>query len=126
MNNPIRNIFLALAKMPPAIMLLIIIGLAVVVTMMVTDTVSDSEREYRRVQAASQDRRSNSSSATQVVCARSYIPAGSKIEEKQIEMRDFDQLQVWEDAVTTTKDVVDHATKHAIPEDAQIRQIDVE
>ncbi len=44
--NPLRALFLSLSRMPPAVMLLIIIGLAVVVTMMVTGKVSESETKY--------------------------------------------------------------------------------
>ena len=43
--NPLRALFLSLSRMPPAVMLLTIIGLAVVVTMMVTNQMTEEKQK---------------------------------------------------------------------------------
>lgn len=127
--NPLKQLMLNLSRMPPALMLLIIIGLAVIVTMMVSGTVTDSSNTSSNGQVAvgttTQDATTNGPTRT-AVCARSYIPAGSTIESKQLEERKCDELQVWEDTVSSTSEVVGRRAKQAIPEKAQIRQIDLE
>jgi hypothetical protein len=60
------------------------------------------------------------------VFSRSYIPGSTKIEDKHIEELQIDKLEIWDDAMSTSSDVVGHVTKHAIPEGEQIRQIDLE
>ena len=130
--NPLRTLFLTLSTMPPAVMLLVIIGLAVVVTMMVTGKVSESEREYEAqkklsgADAVVSTKPVDSKNARTAIYTRSYIPARTKIEDKQIEERQVDKLQLWDDATLTTSDAIGHTVRHAIPEDAQIRQSDLE
>ena len=125
--NPRRNF-----AVPPIVMLLIIIGLAVVVTRIVTGSVSEKEREYEAqkklsgADAVVSTKPVDAKNARTAIFTRTYIPAHTKIEEKQIEERQTDRLQVWDDAASATSDVIGHSVRHAIPEDAQIRQIDLE
>jgi len=124
MNNPIRSLFLSLSEVPPALMLLIIIGLAVVVTMSVTSKVSETESRMAASQRSEQS--DQDGKMLKAVCARSFIPAGSRIEDKQIELEELSDLQVWQDAVTNTSEVIGHTAKHSIPKDAQLRRVDLE
>ena len=132
MKKPLTDFAGCIVRMPPAVMLLIIIGLAVVVTMAVTGKVSESERQLEAQQNSSGDRADlntkpvDPKNARTAIYTRTYIPARAKIEEKQIEERQIDQLRAWDDAPSTASDVIGHSAKHAIPEYAQIRQIDLE
>jgi flagella basal body P-ring formation protein FlgA len=122
---------MGLSKMPPAVMLLIVIGLAVVVTMMVTGRVSEQEEALLKKKAsleqtAPQTDLANSTnighSNKLAFYSLSYIPAGMKIEAKQIGQRRIGELELWDDAVLITDDVVGHVPKHPIPVNTQIRR----
>ena len=131
--NPLRALFLSLSKLPPAVMLLVIIGLAVIVTMTVTGKISEEERTL-----STQRQQTSNSGTTSMAPANdsrknkvafytlNYIPATSKIESKQIEERKVEELELWEDAVLTQDQIVGHVARHAIPENTQIRTGDLE
>jgi hypothetical protein len=123
--NPLRSLFLNLSKLPPALMLLLIIGLAVLVTMFVTSAEVASTSSYGQSQV---QKVSASTSGPQKVAlySRTYIPLGSKIELKQIELRNTNELEVWDDAKVDTVSVVGATSKHAIPANAQIRRVDID
>lgn len=125
-----RNFLLSISRMPPAVMLLIIIGLAVIVTMFVTGQVEHDEvlvASSARARTSAQTRIHSSNRPLKTAFfSITYIPSGSEIESKQIESRDIDELELWSDAVHAPTEVVGHITTHAIPLNAQIRQSDVE
>ncbi len=125
-----RNFFLSLSRMPPAVMLLIIIGLAVIVTMFVTGQAEHEEvlvasSVGARTSAQTRVQSSNRPLKT-AYFSTTYIPSGSAIESKQIESRQIDELELWSDAVQAPADVVGHISTHAIPLNAQVRQSDLE
>ena len=130
--NPLKQLSLSLSKMPPILMLLIIIGLSLAMAIFVSGKISESENAYdaqhnfSRNSSLAKTRTINPNDARSAFYSRTYIPANTKIEEKQIEERKIDKLEIWDDATSTSSDVVGHNTKHAIPENAQIRQIDLE
>jgi hypothetical protein len=131
--NPLRALFLSLSKMPPAVMLLVILGLAVIVTMTVTGKVAEQEKTV-----SAQQQQTNNSGTTSMAPANdsrknkvafytlTYIPATSKIESKQVEQRKVEELELWEDAILTQDQIVGHTARHAIPENTQIRAGDIE
>ena len=102
-------------------MLLVIIGLAVIVTMLTTGQIAEQERLSG--QGASS---TNDGSSKQIVYSRTLIPAGSKIESKEVEVRGTSDLNAWEDAATSTSELIGSTAKHSIPAHAQIRKIDLE
>jgi hypothetical protein len=134
--NPLRALFKSLATMPPLVMLLIVIGMAVMVTMMVAGKVSEQEAEYLAASAAKEQSGSQTDKPASMAAtngprktayfAITYIPAGSPIESKQVEQRKIGELELWDDAVIIPTDVVGHTPKHAIPVNAQIRQTDLQ
>ncbi len=124
--NPLRALFLSLSKMPPVVMLLIVIGLAVLVTMMVTSKVSDQESRLNSSREARSSSVDPNRKVKQVVYSRTYIPAGATIENKQVEMRGIDELDVFDDAKVSLTEVVGTVLKRPIPAHAQIRKVDLE
>lgn len=126
--NPIKALVISASKMPPAVMLLIIIGLAAVVTAVLTGKVSEQERSYasgQRMQQANKDSAPNAHSK-RIAYARTFIPIGSRIESKQIEMRNTDELDVFDDSFTSLDEIVGANPKHSIPAHAQVRKVDLE
>jgi hypothetical protein len=124
-------------------MLLVIIGLAVIVTMVVTGQVSDQESALRAQQAADPNTAATSSTyhhtkggtaapaaygteLKQAYYTVTYIPASTAVESKQIQDRNVGNLELWDDAAQQTTDIVGHITKHAIPANTQIRQSDLQ
>ncbi len=100
-------------------MLLVIIGLAVIVTMSVTGKMAEQEN-------LSGQETSSDGSSKQIVYSRTLIPAGSKIESKELIVRKTSDLNAWEDAATSTSELIGSTAKHSIPAHAQIRKIDLE
>ena len=108
-------------------MLLFIIGLAVIVTMFVNTKVTEQEARYEKLRANGAVMAAGSVGGTHkpAVYSRTYIPAGSKIDPKQVELRETQDLELWDDAQSDVTEVVGNAPKHAIPANAQIRRCDL-
>jgi len=122
--NPLRALFLSLAKMPPALMLLIVIGFAVLVTMMVTSKVSEQETQYKQ-EKADTSAGIGGRPTKRAYYAATLIPLGTPIERKQIQERNVDELELWGDAVPDASMIVGRQPKKEIPLNAQIRQSDL-
>ncbi len=113
--------------MPPAVMLLIVIGMAVLVTMMVTGKVSEEENlksQQKADLAGTQD--DSSTSRKRAYYSATMIPQGSTIERKQIRERNVNELELWDDAVPDVTSIVGRKPKKDIPLNVQIRQGDLE
>ncbi len=127
--NPLRNFFLFLSKVPPAVILLVIIGLAVLVTMMVTGTISAETQEAIRLSRSGEvttSENTTSGAQKQVVVATIYIPAGTKIDSKFVRAAKVPELNAWDDAFSSTETLVGRISRRAIPAGNQIREIDVD
>lgn len=106
-------------------MLLIIIGLAVVVTMLITGKVSKMEQSLSEkdqsigasVVPAGQPRHPT-------VLSIHNIPAGTAIDKSMVEQISLPANLIWQDAFTTSAGVIGHTTKHEIPARAQLRESD--
>ncbi|MBS2004350.1 MAG: SAF domain-containing protein [Candidatus Obscuribacterales bacterium] len=119
--NPLRALFLSLAKMPPTLMLLIIIGLAVIITMSVTNTIGNEESTRREITPGSVD---PSQKQKNVVYTLTYIPAGAKIEQKQVAMRSMNELDAYDDAEVSLASVLGATPSKPIPAHVQLRKSD--
>lgn len=120
--NPLRALFLSLSKMPPALMLLIIIGLSLAITISVTNTMSKEESTRREITTGSFDPNQKQKN---VVYTLSYIPAGARIEQKQVTMRSMNELDIYDDAEVLMTDVVGATPTRAIPAHVQLRKSDL-
>ena len=86
--NPLRSVFLALSRTPPALMLTLIIGIAAVVSLFV---VNEENNRNKNLDLTISDMRSKANAKSKVVYIVKDIPEGSTIpadalEEKEIEM----------------------------------------
>ncbi len=116
-KNPLHAIFLKLAAMPPAVMLLVIIGSAVLVTMVVTGRVSEQEARLEATQ-------SRPSSALVVMSAEA-IPARTEIDKSMIVQRRAIETEIWQDAITAKANAIGRVTDKLIPAHTQIRESDL-
>jgi len=96
-----------LPRMSPFEMLLILFFVAVFVTVVARPNSTDT-------------------STAGPLCTIVFSKAGKTIEEKDVIACEFDKLHAWSDATRKLPNVVGHRAKRAIPELAQIRQIDLE
>jgi len=103
-------------------MLLFIIGIAVAITTLVSAKLESSQRHLFQLSSYTSD----TAPQKKLVYSRTYIPTGSRIEEKQIELKETSDLESFDDVQTELADVVGRTVKHAIPSQAQIRKIDLE
>lgn len=120
--NPLRALFLSLSRMPPAVMLLIIIGLAVVVTMMVTGKVSESEQSY---QTKVKELEAAQKAKGKVVYATKDIPEGSTIPTESLEEREVEQAKIPVDAITSSSLAAGRVTKSGIAAGQVVSQHDL-
>ncbi len=125
--SPFRALFIALSKMPPALMLLVIMGLAVLATMMVTGRIAQQEEMYERKQAEQSLYSDSASSAkAPVMFSIHQIPEGTTISDAMIEQKRVAEPMIFNDALTTKSNVIGRSTKHLIPAHNQIREIDLQ
>jgi len=98
--------------MPPAVMLVVIVGLAVVVTMMVTGKMSESEKQLQAERAAMQ---AKVEQKVKVVYSTKDIPEGATISGDALEEKDCEAGKVPTDALTSTSSAVGRIAKYGIP-----------
>jgi pilus assembly protein CpaB len=120
--NPLRALFLSLSRMPPAVMLLIIIGLAVVVTMMVTGKVSESEKTYQTKQAELEQKLN---AKGKVVYTTKDIPEGATIPSEALEEREIEQSKIPQDAITSATLAAGRVAKYGISTGQIVSQHDL-
>jgi pilus assembly protein CpaB len=111
--NPFRSLFLSLSRMPPILMLFIILGLAVVVTMYVMGIVNSSQEDARRAQQAAEQAKQGVKS--KVVYASKNIEEGEIIPAEALEEKDVDQNKAPIDAFTSANAVVGQQAAYPIP-----------
>src|SRR5271156_1505554 len=109
--NPLRALFLSLSRRPPALMLLVIIGLAVVVTMMVTGKVSESEKTF---EARKAELESKALAKGRVVYTIKDIPEGQTIPSDALEEREIEQAKIPADAITSASLASGRVAKYGI------------
>jgi pilus assembly protein CpaB len=97
--------------MPPAIMLLVIIGLAVVVTMMVTGKVSESEKTFEARKAELEQK---AMAKGRVVYTIKDIPEGQTIPSDALEEREIEQAKIPADAITSASLASGRVAKYGI------------
>lgn len=120
--NPLRALFLSLSRMPPAVMLLIIIGLAVVVTMMVTGKVSEQETTFKAKQA---ELESKMNAKGKVVYTVKDIPEGATIPTEALEEREIEQSKIPQDAITSASLAAGRVAKYGISAGQIVSQHDL-
>jgi pilus assembly protein CpaB len=120
--NPLRALFLSLSRMPPAVMLLIIIGLAVVVTMMVTGKVTEQEKTFQAKQA---ELESKMSQKGKVVYTIKDIPEGQTIPTEALEEREIEAAKIPQDAITSASLAAGRVAKYGISTGQIVSQHDL-
>jgi len=120
--NPLRAVFLSLSRMPPAVMLLIIIGLAVVVTVMVTGKVSEQEKTF---QVKQQELENKMNAKGKVVYTIKDIPEGQTIPTEALEEREIEQSKIPQDAITSSSLAAGRVAKYGISTGQIVSQHDL-
>jgi len=120
--NPLRALFLQLSRMPPALMLLVIIGLAVVVTMMVTGKVSESEKTFEARKAELEQK---ATAKGKVVYTTKDIPEGQSIPSDALEEKEIEQNKVPADAITSSSLAAGRVAKYGISAGQIVSQHDL-
>lgn len=110
--NPFRSLFLSLSRMPPILMLFIILGLAVVVTMYVMGMVNQSQEQLQRERALHEQAQS---AKTKVVYSTKNIEEGEIIAQEALEERDVEQAKAPVDAFNSSNAVVGQIAAYPIP-----------
>jgi len=110
--NPFRSLFLSLSRMPPILMLFIILGLAVVVTMYVMGIVNQSQEQLQRERAL-QD--AKASAKVKVVYATKNIDEGEIIPQEALEEKDVEAAKAPVDAFNSVNAVVGQQAAYPVP-----------
>jgi pilus assembly protein CpaB len=120
--NPLRALFLSLSRMPPAVMLVVIIGLAVLVTIMVTGKVNESESAYKAKQT---ELEAKMSAKGKVVYTIKDIPEGQTIPTEALEEREIEQSKIPQDAITSASLAAGRVAKYGISSGQIVSQHDL-
>ena len=120
--NPLRSLFLQLSLMPPALMLVLIIGLAVLITMMVT---SNQTAHEEALKAKESDLIAKMSAKGKVVYAIKDISEGSTIPVEALEEKEIEQAKIPQDALTSASLAAGRVAKYGIQQGQIVSQHDL-
>jgi pilus assembly protein CpaB len=120
--NPLRALFLSLSRMPPAVMLVVIVGLAVVVTIMVTGKVNEQETAFK---ARTAELETKMSQKGKVVYTIKDIPEGQSIPTEALEEREIEQSKIPQDAITSASLAAGRVAKYGIATGTIVSQHDL-
>jgi pilus assembly protein CpaB len=120
--NPLRALFLSLSRMPPAVMLLMLIGLAVLVTRRVTGKVSEQEKTFNAKQAELETKMNQKG---KVVYTIKDIPEGQTIPTEALEEREIEQAKIPQDAVASASLAAGRVAKYGIANGSIVSQHDL-
>jgi len=108
--------------MPPALMLVLIIGLAVLITMMVT---SNQTAQEQALKAKESDLIAKMSAKGKVVYAIKDIPEGSTIPVEALEEKEIEQAKIPQDALTSASLAAGRVAKYGIQTGQIVSQHDL-
>jgi pilus assembly protein CpaB len=97
--NPLRSVFLALSRTPPALMLTLIIGIATVVSLLV---VNEENNRARNLNLTLADIHSRANARAKVVYAVKDVPEGSIIPAEALEEKEIELSRAPQDSVAST------------------------
>jgi len=120
--NPLRTLFVGISRMPPAVMLATIIGLAVGVTLLVTDRLKTQEDDYRKKTDAMTAQMSAKST---VVYASKDIPEGQTIPSEALEERQIETAKQPQDAIPSASMAAGRVSKYGIAQGQIVSQHDL-
>lgn len=120
--NPFRALLLSLSRMPPAVILLVIIGLAVLVTMMVTGKMGESEKMAKQQEEALKAKYEQKGKC---VYAIKDIPEGATIPADALEEREELTSKIPPDALGNTSLAIGRIAKYGIPAGQLVSQHDL-
>jgi pilus assembly protein CpaB len=120
--NPLRALFIGLSRMPPAAMLLIIVGLAVVVTMLVTNTIDETKKLSA---ARTADIEAQLSAKGKVIFATKDVPEGQPIPSDALEEKEIEASKVPPDALTSASLAAGRIAKYGISANQMVSQHDL-
>lgn len=120
--NPLRSIFLQLSRIPPAAMLVVIMGLATVVAFLVSDVLGKKQAEYNSRVAALDAEQSKKAT---VVYALKDIPEGQVIPSDALEERTMPAGRAPQDALSASSLVAGRTAKFGIASNTIVSQHDL-
>jgi pilus assembly protein CpaB len=111
MPNPLRALMLALSRTPPAMTLLIIVGLAAVLTFVVTTEESRRKTDYED-KVATLERKATQKA--KVVYVTRDIPEGSVIAADALEEKEIEATRTPQDAITSSPIAIGRVVKYGV------------
>lgn len=110
--NPLRNLMIAISRIPPAIQLLTIIGIAVAVTLLVNGQLISKQKEYDDKMAEVQNKLNGVDG--KVVMIAKDIQEGSVISSSSLEEKSLNMNKVPPDAITSTSMAAGRVAKYSL------------
>lgn len=109
--NPLRSVFVALSRTPPALLLLIIVGLAALCAMVVTKSDIDKKAALDKTIAEMNDRANTKAKAVYVM---KDVPEGSVIEADDLQEKDIELGRMPIDALPNSTAAVGRIAKFGV------------
>lgn len=120
--NPLRSLFMTISRMPPAVMLLSIVGLAVLVTLQVTSALTAQQKAFEDKQKTLVDKWE---AKGKVVYTTKDIPEGQTIPTESLEEREIEVSRVPLDAITSSSLAAGRVSKYGISAGSIVSQHDL-
>jgi Flp pilus assembly protein CpaB len=118
-----RKLFIKISRIPPTVLLAAIVGIAFVVTWMVTSKISTDEQSFTAKEKALNAK--YTAKAT-VVYALRDVPEGETIPSDALEERQVEQSKCPEDALTSASLATGRVTKYGVSAGAIVSQHDLQ
>ncbi|CAN5500825.1 hypothetical protein BH11CYA1_BH11CYA1_33360 [soil metagenome] len=109
--NPLRTVLLMLSRTPPAIMLLMIIGVAVLITVTVTSSESGRDKAFNE---QLQDLERKNSAKAKVVYVIKDIADGQVITSDALEEKEIELTRTPQDALTSSNLAIGRTVKYGV------------
>jgi len=119
----LRKLFIKISRVPPTVLLVAIVGIAFVVTWMVTSKISSDEQSFTAKEKALN---AKYSAKETVVYALRDVPEGETIASEALEERQVEQSKCPEDALTSSSLATGRVTKYGISAGAIVSQHDLQ
>jgi pilus assembly protein CpaB len=120
--NPLRNLFLQISRVPPGLMLIMIVGLAIGVTMLVADVLNKQNQKLVDQQTEISKKLNEK---TTVVYALRDIPEGQAIPSEAIEERKIEVSKAPQDSIPSSTLVAGKTAKYGIAANQIVSQHDL-
>jgi pilus assembly protein CpaB len=116
-----RTVFLTLSRIPPMLMLAVIVGLALAVSYM-TMMLNEDKNQIEALRVQNKALKASNAAKSRVVYALKDIPEGTEISSSDLQEREIETTKVPDDAIVSSELATGRTAKYGIPAGQMVSQ----